>query len=109
MFKTSLAISPLPAAFGPLLFSGDWKRGLDSACELGYDAVELSLRDPNAKLIVEIVDQIKKNGLFISAIATGQSYYQDRLSLTSLDPQDGTALIDRIKSFVEIAHPGRVL
>jgi sugar phosphate isomerase/epimerase len=105
MFKTSMAISLAPAAFAPLLFAGEWKLGVSTAFELGYDAVELSLRDPSDSEIAELVSDLKRNGLALSAIATGQSYYQDGLSLTSSNPDKRARLLDRLKRFIEIVAP----
>jgi len=102
VFKTSMAISPEPAAFAPLLFAGEWKLGIQTASEFGYDAVELSLRDPYDKAVPEIVNELYRSGLGLSAIATGQSFYQDGLSLTSINPDDRVKLLDRLKRFIEI-------
>ena len=105
MFKTTMAITPAPAKFAPLLFAGDWKAGLQTALELGYDAVELSLRNPQAQVVKDLGRTIADSGLAISAIATGQSYYNDGLSPTSADPSVQATLLERMKGFVELAAP----
>jgi len=103
MFKTSMAITPTPTTFAPLLFAGDWERGLETAAELGYDAVEISLRDPQAQVVKKLEEAIRRSGLAVSGVATGQSYYMDRLSLVSLDPSVQRKLLDRMKGFVDFA------
>jgi sugar phosphate isomerase/epimerase len=105
MFKTSLAISPTPSAFAPLLFAGEWKLGVKTALELGFDAVELSLRDPCDKVIPEIVSELHRSDLALSAVATGQSYYQDGLSLTNPILENRAKLLNRIKRFIELVAP----
>jgi sugar phosphate isomerase/epimerase len=105
MFKTSLAISPTPSAFAPLLFAGEWKLGVKTALELGFDAVELSLRDPYDKVIPEIVSELHRSDLALSAVATGQSYYQDGLSLTNPIPEDRAKLLNRLQRFIELVAP----
>ena len=70
MFKTSMAITPAAAKFAPLLFAGDWRAGLEAASELGYDAVEVSLRDPREQVVGEFFAGLASSGLSLSAIAT---------------------------------------
>jgi sugar phosphate isomerase/epimerase len=103
MFKTTLSISPSPAKFAPLLFAGDWERGVETAATLGYDAVEFSLRAPDADLLNAIGEAVRARGLAVSAIATGQSYYNDGLSLTSGEPDVQARLLDRMKAFIDFA------
>jgi sugar phosphate isomerase/epimerase len=103
MFKTSMAITPAAAKFAPLLFAGDWRAGLQAAVEFGYDAVEVSLRDPREQVVRDLLDAIEDSGLELSAIATGQSYYNDGLSPTSSDSSVQAELLERMKHFVEYA------
>jgi sugar phosphate isomerase/epimerase len=105
VFKTTMAITPAPAKFAPLLFAGDWRAGLQTALELGYDAVELSLRDPQAQVVKDLGSAIAGSGLTVSAIATGQSYYNDDLSPTSADASVQGRLFERMQGFVEFAAP----
>ena len=103
MFKTSMAITPAAAKFAPLLFAGDWRAGLQAAAEFGYDAVEVSLRDPREQVVGDLFDALEDSGLGLSAIATGQSYYNDGLSPTSSDPSVQAELLERMRHFVEYA------
>jgi len=103
MFKTSMAITPAAAKFAPLLFAGDWRAGLQAAVEFGYDAVEVSLRDPREQVVRDLLDAIEDSGLGLSAIATGQSYYNDGLSPTSSEPAVQAELLERMKHFVTYA------
>ncbi len=100
-----MAITPAPAKFGPLLFAGEWERGIETAIKLGYDAIELSLRDPEEQAVKDLTQALKRKGLPISTIATGQSYYNDGLSLTSVDKSVQSRLYDRIRGFIDILAP----
>ncbi len=102
-FKTSMAISPAPTKFGPLLFAGDWQLGLETALEFGYCAVEISLRDPADPVVSELVQALRKSDLSLSAIATGQSFIHEGLSLVNPDPGDRRKLLERMKRFFDIA------
>ncbi|MGC8787592.1 MAG: TIM barrel protein, partial [Anaerolineae bacterium] len=105
MFKTSMSISPQPANFAPLLFAGNWELGVEKAAELGYDAIELSLLDPSPELLRRMTTTLRQKGLAVSAVATGQSYYTDGLSLTSTDPTVHAKLLDRMKRFLDFLAP----
>lgn len=103
MFKTTMAISPAPAKFSPLLFAGEWERGLQTAIELGYDAIEVSLRDPQAQVVKDLAKGVRARGFCISAVATGQSYYNDGLCPMSADAGVQATLRERFKGFVDFA------
>jgi sugar phosphate isomerase/epimerase len=105
VFKTSMAITPSPAKFAPLLFAGDWERGLETAADLEYDAVEISLRDPQAEVVKKLGKTVRRSGLAVSAVATGQSYYNDGLSPTGTDPSIRAELFDRMKGHVDFVAP----
>jgi len=105
MFKTSMAISPTPAAFAPLLFAGDWPSALDAAAELGYDAIEVSVRDPADPAVIACDDGLRQYGLQLSAIATGQSFYSDGWSPTSDDPEVQNLLCERMFRIIDLASP----
>ncbi len=103
MFKTTMAITPAATSFAPLLFAGEWQRGLDTAIELGYDAIEASLRDPQEPAAQDLVKAVHDRGFTLSAIATGQSYVNDGLSLVSADRAVQMKLRDRMLRFIDIA------
>lgn len=105
MFKTSMAISPTPAVFAPLLFAGDWQSALDTAADLGYDAIEISVRDPADPAVVACVDGLRQYGLQLSAVATGQSFYSDGWSPTSEDPEVRRQLDERMYRIIDLASP----
>ena len=79
--KTSLATSPTGAQFSPLLFAGDLPKALERAAALGYNGVELNLRDSTEIDQDRVLDWARKHNLGLPSIGTGQSYFSDRLSL----------------------------
>ena len=66
--KLSLALTPAPTVFAPLLYAGDLPRGLRRAAELGYDGVELNLRDPSAEDLDWIIAAACGHGLEIISL-----------------------------------------
>ncbi len=109
MFKTSMAISPTPAVFAPLLFAGDWPSALDAAVDLGYEAIEVSIRDPADPAVVACDDGLRQSGLQLSAIATGQSFYSDGWSPTSADPEVRRWLDERMYRIIDLASPWQAM
>jgi len=105
MFKTSMAISPTPADFAALLFAGEWQAALDAAVDLGYDAIEVSVRDPSDPAVVACDEGLRRSGLQLSAIATGQSFYSDGWSPTSDDPDIRSRLQERMCRIIDLASP----
>lgn len=102
-FRTSMAISPTKADFAPLLFAGDWETAIDVALEQGWDAIEVSVRDPADRAVVECVAAASSIDLSVSAIATGQSYYTDGWSPTNPDAAIRKALRHRFREIVDLA------
>jgi len=85
-----MAITPAPAKFAPLLFAGDWQAGLQTALELGYNVVELSLRNPQAQVVKDLGRTIAGSGGYL-----GDSHRTVPLQ----------RWLERMKGFVEFAAP----
>ena len=83
----SVALSPEKSGFGSLLFAGNIEEGIKNAAQLGFDAVELSLRDSDSLNKEKIISLLKENNLKVSTIATGQSYYKDGFSLCAKEAE----------------------
>ena len=109
MFETSMAISPAPADFAPLLFAGEWEAAVEAAIDLGYDAIEMSVRDPADPVVIACNEGVRSGGLKLSAIATGQSYYSDGWGLTTSDPSVRAKLDNRMLRMIDLAAPWRAL
>jgi sugar phosphate isomerase/epimerase len=108
--KLSIVLSTQPAQFQAATFKGDLETNLAQIASLGYNGVELAIRDP--KLIdLELLDRLVcEQGLSVPAIGTGQAWGEEGLSFTDPDPQVRVAAIERIKSHIPVAaHFGAVI
>ena len=101
--KLSIVLSTQPAQFQAATFKGDLETNLAQIASLGYDGVELAIRDP--KLIdLQLLDgSIQAHGLSVPAIGTGQAWGEEGLSFTDPDPGVRRAAIERVKSHIPVA------
>ena len=101
--KLSIVLSTQPAQFQAATFKGDLETNLAEIALIGYDGVELAIRDP--KLIdLDLLDGlVRKHGLRVPAIGTGQAWGEEGLSFTDPDPEVRFAAIERIKSHIPVA------
>jgi sugar phosphate isomerase/epimerase len=103
-FQAGIAISPRTTAFGPLLYSGDIRKGLQVIGEQGFTHVELSLRSVNDVDCRELKDQLQIYNLEIAGIATGQACLFDSLCLSNQDDQLRKQAVEHIKKLLEFGR-----
>ena len=101
--KFSVVLSTHPAQFQAATFKGDLETNLRRIAALGYDGVELAIRDPRLVQRNELGRLVQTCGLPVSAIGTGQAWGEEGLSFTDPDPVVRGAAIERIKSHVPLA------
>lgn len=101
--KLSLVISIDETAFEAVAVRGGWRAGVDLAASLGYDGVELAVRDPAAIDAGALERAVRAAGLAVAALGTGQAYLKDGLSLTSEDAGIRTRAIERIGAHIRLA------
>ncbi|HIE09920.1 MAG TPA: sugar phosphate isomerase/epimerase [Armatimonadetes bacterium] len=99
----SVAVSPRRTGFGPLLFCGRLEEGLASVKRAGLDGVELSLPNPREVDLEDLLSLVKRYGIEVSTIATGQSYYNEGISLSHPDPKIRGEAVERIGFLVDFA------
>ena len=101
--KGSISVSPLKTGFGPVLFAGKLEEGIPKIAGLQFDAIELSVRDPEEKAVNDALKISSDYGLRVSAIATGQSYYNDHISLSDLSERKRKSCISRMIAHIDLA------
>ncbi|MBC7077146.1 MAG: sugar phosphate isomerase/epimerase [Synergistales bacterium] len=72
--------------------------------DLGYEALELMIRDPQELDAEEIRATLERYGLRVAAIGTGSVFSEDRLSFMDPDEQVRKAAIERACSIVRFAQ-----
>lgn len=101
--KLSIVVSAQPASFSALTYQGELETAVAKLHALGYDGVELAVRDPEL-LSLEMIDGLlKKYQLVVPAIGTGQAFGEEGLSFTSSEKDIRDKAIQRIVSQVRLA------
>lgn len=109
--RSSIALSVERTGFGPLLWAGKLECGIRLAAETGFEAVEVSVRDAAALDAHRLQQLLTAAGLAVSAVATGQSYYTDGLSLCHAERETRLLAAGRFKAAAGLAAAlsGRVI
>jgi sugar phosphate isomerase/epimerase len=98
-----MAITPAALTGVPFLFAGRIEEGIRCAADLGYDAVELHLRDPMAPEVPGILKAVRAAGLAVSSLGTGQGFTVDKLSVSAAEKDAAQQAVARIESHVRVA------
>lgn len=90
--------------FEALTFKGNVFEGFKMAKDLGYDGVEIAIRDPGSFPVDVLEEAINRLGMKISAIGTGLAYLAEGLSLSHRDEDVRKKAVERLKSHVDLAE-----
>lgn len=101
--KVSIVLSTQQTRFQAATFSGELESNLANIASMGYQGVELAIRDPRLVDTNSLVNLLARQNLRVPAIGTGQAWGEEGLSFTDPDPQIRRAAIDRIKSHIPLA------
>jgi len=101
--RFSIVLSTQPASFSALAYKGKLQENIKKIKDLGFDGVELAVRDPALLDLVELRKILSTNQLPVPAIGTGQAYGEEGLSFTSGDPSVRAQAISRIKNQMHLA------
>jgi len=88
----------------PLCWNGDPAHIMQRVAQIGYDGIELQVRDPNAFDGRALGKQAAETGLAISAVSTGVIGAAENLYLTSPEQATRRRAIERFKSVLQLAH-----
>jgi 5-keto-L-gluconate epimerase len=101
--KLSIVLSTQPAQFQAATFKGDLEANLSQIASLGYDGVELAIRDPKLVDLEMLELLVQTYNLRVPAIGTGQAWGEEGLSFTDPDPAIRRKAMERIKSHIPVA------
>jgi sugar phosphate isomerase/epimerase len=101
--KLAYMVATSEVASMPLSWVGPLPETVHRIARLGYDGVELQIRDPSLVDRDEIRRATADAGIVVSAVSTGQIGAEDGLYLTSGDPDIRIKAIDRFKRVLALA------
>lgn len=100
--KISVVVSLGATTFDAVAMRGGWD-DLDRVAALGFDGVEVAIRDPAQVDGRALAARCAALGLPVVAIGTGQGYLHDGLSLTAPDEGIRRAAIERFRQHLRLA------
>ena len=101
--KLSVVLSTQQTQFQAASFSGSLAQNVADIAFMGYDGVELAIRDPKLVDLDALEALTREHGLRVPAIGTGQAWGEEKLSFTDPDESVRRAAIERVKSHVPLA------
>ena len=101
--KKCIVVSTPGAKFSALALKEDFEKSLRKIAELGYDAVELAVRDPRMIDVHRFQKLLELYHLPVPAIGTGQAYGEEGLSFTDPVPEIRRKAVQRIKDQMNLA------
>jgi sugar phosphate isomerase/epimerase len=101
--KLSIVLSTHTAQFQAVAFKGDFEANVAKIAGMGYDGVELAIRDPNHVDANELLRVVSGHSLQVPAIGTGQAWGEEGLSFTDPDPAVRAAAIQRVRDHAPLA------
>jgi sugar phosphate isomerase/epimerase len=101
--RASIATSPVPTTFGPLLFSGDLSAAVRAARELGFDGIEVNMKGPEELSASVLGGLLDKGRLQLAAVSSGRIYLDEKATLSDPDPEVREHLIKRVERLAEVA------
>jgi sugar phosphate isomerase/epimerase len=102
--KLSIVLSTQPASFSALAFTGELQKNIARIKQLGYDGVELAVRDPGLLDAEHLEKMLYDSNLEVPAVGTGQAYGEDGLSFTHADEAIRERAIARVKMHIDFAR-----
>lgn len=107
--KLSIVLSSQPTKFGAVALAGEFERNLALIASLGYQGVELAIRDPRLVNQFELLAIIERYKLEAPAIGTGQAWVEERLSFTDPNPDVRRLALERAISHLAFAAKAKAL
>jgi len=101
--KFSIVLSTQPSSFSALAYKGNLAENIAKIKTLGYDGVELAVRDPAQLDSNFLTALLKEHNLPVPAVGTGQAYVEEKLSFTDSRKEIREQAIARIKSHATLA------
>jgi sugar phosphate isomerase/epimerase len=101
--KISMAMSPFPSVFAPLVFAGKLEEGMKNLSQAGFQGVEISLRCSDDIDVPWLHKTLEHLHLSISAFATGRMCLEEAYCLCDPLPDHHDKAGERLKDIIRMA------
>jgi 5-keto-L-gluconate epimerase len=101
--KKSIVVSTQQTKFSALAFKEDLENNIKKVSSLGFDGVELAVRDPKYLDIEKVIQMVNEANLEVPAIGTGQAWGEEGLSFSDSNEVVRKSAIERIKEQIKFA------
>ena len=101
--KLSFVISTQPTKFQAIAFDPNLEGNAAHLANLGYDGIELGVREPDKLDVADLKRTLAKCRLTVPAIGTGQAFVEEQLSFTDPDAAVRERAIARVKTHIALA------
>ncbi len=102
--KLSFVISTQPTRFQAVTFDPNFEANAAHLAKLGFDGIELAVREPAKLDVVNVKRILDKYGLAVPAIGTGQAYVEEYLSFTDPDAAVREQAVARVQTHIALAR-----
>lgn len=100
----SVAVALKASENEPVLFRGDILKSADKARKIGYDAIEIHIKDVSQIDVESLLQYCKTYNFRVSAFATGMAKRIDGLSFIDDDAHVRYKAVERVKQFINVAE-----
>lgn len=100
----SIVLSTQPSSFSALAYKGDLAANIAKIGKLGFDGVELAIRNPEQLDMPFLRSVLEEHRLPVPAIGTGQAYVEEHLSFTDPKKEIRERAVERVKSHAAVAR-----
>lgn len=101
--KLSIVLSTQQTQFQAASLSGALEANVARIAEMGYQGVELAVRDPKLVDFDALAALVEKFNLKVPAIGTGQAWGEEGLSFTDPEPEVRREAVERIMAHIPLA------
>lgn len=102
--KLGIVLSIQAAKFSALAYKGQLAENATKISKLGFDGIELAIRDPQLVNQSDLKSLLTELNLTVPAIGTGQAFGEEGLSFVNPDEGIRRKAIERIKAQMQLAE-----
>jgi len=102
--KYAIVVSVSKTEFGPIVFRGNLEENIKLVKKLGYEAVELAVKEPEKIDVFKVKNLLEESNLKAITFGTGQIYFDDGLSFSDKDRDIRSKAVYKTKKIIDLAY-----